>query len=168
MNQHLSYLLLGMLCLFAACSPQKEELVISQELNDNWQFAEKGSQNWLPAQVPGCVHTDLLANEKIEDPFYRLNERKLQWIDKKDWIYRTTISADAALLARDRIALDFKGLDTYADVRINGEDVISTDNMFREYLVDIKPMHRLSFAVRHLRALHTFIVHWYCASCRTG
>lgn len=139
MSQHLSHLFLGVVCLFMACSPQKEDLVISQELNQGWQFAEKDSEGWLPAEVPGCVHTDLLANEKIEDPFYRLNERKLQWIDKKDWVYRTTISADAALLSRDRVALDFKGLDTYADVSVNGQPVISTDNMFREYLVDVKP-----------------------------
>ncbi|WP_205461903.1 glycoside hydrolase family 2 protein [Mangrovibacterium lignilyticum] len=113
--------------------------MIKQELNSGWQFTEAGTTDWLAATVPGCVHTDLLANDKIEDPFYRLNERKLQWIDKKDWTYKTTLSADADLLKRDRIALDFKGLDTYADVSINGQPVISTDNMFREYLVDVKP-----------------------------
>jgi len=111
----------------------------SSELNTDWQFAESGSNEWLPATVPGCVHTDLLANGKIEDPFYRLNERKLQWIDKKDWLYKTSFDADAALLKRDRVALDFKGLDTYADIRINGELVDSTDNMFREYQLDVKP-----------------------------
>ncbi|WP_170111255.1 glycoside hydrolase family 2 protein [Mangrovibacterium marinum] len=113
--------------------------MINQELNSGWQFAESGTDDWLPAIVPGCVHTDLLANGKIEDPFYRLNERKLQWIDKKDWVYKTTFDADAALLQHDRVMLDFKGLDTYADIRINGDLVDSTDNMFREYQLDVKP-----------------------------
>ena len=139
MNQHLSLFLVGVACFFVSCTSPKSDLMITQELNTGWQFAESDSAEWFPATVPGCVHTDLLANRKIEDPFYRLNERKLQWIDKKDWIYKTTLAADAGLLKHNRIALDFKGLDTYADVSINGQPVISTDNMFREYLVDVKP-----------------------------
>lgn len=35
-------------------------------------------------------HTDLMDNKLIDDPFYRLNERGVQWVDKEDWIYRTT------------------------------------------------------------------------------
>lgn len=138
MSKSLYLILMGIACLLMGCSSPQKDLLISQELNSGWQFTESGTNDWLPATVPGCVHTDLLANDKIEDPFYRLNEHKLQWIDKKDWAYKTTLKADAALLQRDRVALDFKGLDTYADIRINGEQVTSTDNMFREYLVDVK------------------------------
>jgi len=110
----------------------------SLELKDGWLFSESGKNSWLPATVPGCVHTDLLANKKIEDPFYRLNEHKLQWIDKKDWEYKTEFLVDRQLLKHDRVALDFKGLDTYADIYVNDQKVTSTDNMFREYLVDVK------------------------------
>lgn len=138
MNQHLSVFLIGLACVFSSCSSQPSALEQSRELNSGWQFAEAGTNEWLPATVPGCVHTDLLANGKIDDPFYRLNEHQLQWIDKKDWSYKTTLQADAELLKYDRIALDFKGLDTYADVSLNGQPVISTDNMFREYSVDVK------------------------------
>ena len=68
------------------CSTEKE---IRMELNSGWQFRQRDSGTWLPATVPGTVHTDLRANGKIEDPFYRMNELQLQWIDKKDWEYRT-------------------------------------------------------------------------------
>ena len=84
------------------------------------------------------MHTDLLENEKIEDPFYRLNEHDLQWIDKVDWEYKTTFNVDNEMLQKDVIELDFKGFDTYADVTVNGKKVLSADNMFREWNADVK------------------------------
>ena len=86
---------------------------MEREISGPWQFREAGTGDWLPATVPGTVHTDLLANKKIPDPFYRTNERDLQWIDKKDWEYQTTFDMDAATLAQRHIELCFAGLDTY-------------------------------------------------------
>ena len=56
-----------------------------------WRFREVGKDKWYPASVPGCVHTDLLNNKLIDDPFYRDNEQKQQWIGKTDWEYQTTL-----------------------------------------------------------------------------
>jgi len=112
--------------------------MIQQEFEGNWTFSQVGKNEWLPATVPGTVHTDLLANNKIEDPFYRLNEHDLQWIDKVDWEYKTTFTIDKILLQKDQIELDFKGLDTYADVFVNGKKVLEADNMFREWKVNVK------------------------------
>ena len=64
-------------------------------LNAGWQFRQIGQTEWLPAVVPGCIHTDLLANKKIEDPFYRDNEKQQQWIGKTDWEYQTVFNVDA-------------------------------------------------------------------------
>jgi beta-mannosidase len=116
----------------------EQNLMFSKELNENWTFSQVGKNEWLPAIVPGTVHTDLLANGKIEDPFYRLNELDLQWIDKVDWEYKTTFSVEKEMLQKDLVELDFKGLDTYADVFLNGEKVMSTDNMFREWDANVK------------------------------
>src|ERR671935_616226 len=69
-------------------------------LHTGWKFREAGKGEWRAATVPGCVHTDLLANRLIEDPFYRDNEPKLQWIGKTDWEYQTTFDAPADLLRR--------------------------------------------------------------------
>ncbi len=121
---------------------------MSVELHGPWVFrqathggkATAGTNDgWLPATVPGCVHTDLLTNHKIADPFVGTNEKDQQWIDKDDWEYRTTFLADEALLARERIELDFLGLDTYAEVFVNGASVLSADNMFRSWRVAVKP-----------------------------
>ena len=111
---------------------------LRQELNEGWKFRQARLTNWYPASVPGVVHTDLLANGIIEDPFFRLNERGLQWIDKEDWIYETHFTLSPEMLSKENIRLDFKGLDTYADVYLNDQKILSADNMFREWQVDIK------------------------------
>ncbi len=110
----------------------------SKELNQDWQFKSADSEEWMAATVPGSVHTDLMANDKIGDPYYRLNEHDVQWVDKKDWDYKTTFIVDAETLNKDKVELYFEGLDTYAEVTLNGEKILSADNMFREWTVDCK------------------------------
>ena len=112
---------------------------LRQTLNDGWQFKQKRGANWYNATVPGVVHTDLMANEIIEDPFFRLNERAAQWVDKEDWEYISTFTANAEILSKECIELVFEGLDTYADVYFNDKLVLKADNMFRRWRVDIKP-----------------------------
>jgi beta-mannosidase len=99
-------------------------------LNNGWQFRQADKDTWYPAIVPGSVHTDLLANKVIEDPFYRDNEQKQQWIGKTDWEYRTTFKVTSQLLARKNLELVFEGLDTYADVYLNEKLLLKADNMF--------------------------------------
>jgi beta-mannosidase len=120
------------------CTPQNPELMTKLEIKSNWTFRQAGENEWLPAAVPGTVHTDLLSNGKIEDPFYRLNEHDVQWIDKANWEYKTTFTVDDTILDRDRIELEFKGLDTYADIFLNGKKLLSADNMFREWKTEVK------------------------------
>ncbi len=108
------------------------------KINKNWQFSEAGLGQWLPAEVPGTIHTDLLANGKIEDPYYRLNEKDQQWIDKKNWEYKTEFEVSEGLLAKDNVEMIFHGLDTYADVFLNDKLILSADNMFRTWKVDCK------------------------------
>ena len=138
MNKSLLILITSLTFLFGGCTKKDPNLLTTRKLNTNWTFSQTGKNEWLPATVPGTVHTDLLANNKIEDPFYRLNEHDVQWIDKVDWEYKTVFSVDKPILKRDVVQLDFKGLDTYADVFLNGEKVLSADNMFREWKADVK------------------------------
>ncbi len=111
----------------------------SIELNSNWQFRKQGNIKWYKATVPGTVHTDLLANKLIPDPYYRDNETKLQWIDKADWEYKTVFNVDSKTFAKKNIELIFHGLDTYADVYLNGKLILQADNMFRGWTVNVKP-----------------------------
>jgi len=110
------------------------------DLNGDWQVAQTGDTNWLPARIPGCIHTDLLAAGKIPDPFFRDNESQVQWIGETNWTYRRTFEVSAATLARDRVLLRCEGLDTLATVRINGRELGQADNMFRIWEFDAKPL----------------------------
>ena len=77
---------------------------IRQELGNNWQFRQYHIGKWLPAEVPGTVHTDLINNGIIEDPFYRDNEKHIQWIDKADWEYELRFQVDEQLAGQKQTA----------------------------------------------------------------
>ncbi len=106
-----------------------------RQITPNPQDAETG---WLPATVPGDVHLDLLANKKIDDPFFRDNESKLQWIENASWEYRDTFDVTAALLARSNVDLVFDGLDAAAQVYLNGTQVLECRRLFRIWRVPAK------------------------------
>jgi beta-mannosidase len=105
-------------------------------LNNGWQFREMKKDAWYPATVPGSVHTDLVSNKLIDDPFYRDNEQKQQWIGKTDWEYRTSFKVTQQIMDRKTIELVFEGLDTYSDVYLNDKLLVKTDNMFRTWRVN--------------------------------
>ncbi|MHB0936761.1 MAG: beta-mannosidase [Armatimonadota bacterium] len=106
-------------------------------LNGDWNVSSE-SMGPIPAQVPGCVHADLLAAGKIEDPYYRDNEDRLQWIGETDWTYSRRFAVPAELLAHDRVLLRCEGLDTLATVTLNGRAIARTDNMYRTWEFDVK------------------------------
>jgi beta-mannosidase len=111
---------------------------ITIPLEAGWKFREVGKDAWHAATVPGCVHTDLMANKLIDDPFYRDNEKQQQWIGKTDWEYQTTFKLAPETMKREHLELVFEGLDTYAQVYLNDSLILSADNMFRTWRVDCK------------------------------
>ena len=135
---------LGCLILFAV--PMEAAEPASRNLDSGWQFravanAERSEvKEWHPAQVPGVVHTDLLRNGLIPDPFDRDNEFHLQWIGLADWEYQTTFQVDAATLAHEHVELVFEGLDTFSDVYLNEQAILHADNMFRRWRIAAKPL----------------------------
>jgi beta-mannosidase len=107
-------------------------------LAGNWRVSKAGTDDWIPAVVPGCVHTDLLAAGKIPDPFYQENEKKVQWVTEVDWIYQHKFDVPEEVLENDRVLLHCEGLDTVATIKINGSNVGRADNMFRLWEYNIK------------------------------
>ncbi len=100
-------------------------------LNGRWTLSRKGERTTIPAQVPGDVHGALLAAKKIPDPFYRDNEDRLQWIGESEWTYARSFTVPARLLRHERTRLRCAGLDTLAEIRLNGRRLGAADNMFR-------------------------------------
>lgn len=109
-----------------------------QMLHSGWLMRDSRARRWLPATVPGCVHTDLLANGEIPDPFWGRNEQELQYLDEQDWTYRLDFTPEAELLEQVCIDLVAEGLDTVASVVLNGEKLADTDNMFVEHRLPVK------------------------------
>ncbi|HZL42713.1 MAG TPA: glycoside hydrolase family 2 protein [Verrucomicrobiae bacterium] len=128
------------------------------EIIDNWMFCDGEAGVLQPATVPGCVHTDLMRLGRIPDPFYGSNEKELQWIGEKEWIYQTTFDLPAALLAQEHVELVFRGLDTYATVTLNGSPILAADNMFREYRISCKSLLREKSNVLVIRFASVFDV----------
>jgi len=109
-----------------------------QYLHEGWTFGEARLTNRYPAQVPGVVQTDLLRQGLIDDPYVGMNERKVQWVDKEDWVYETKFYVSETILSESSIDLCFDGLDTYAEVHLNGNKILDADNMFRRWRVSVK------------------------------
>ena len=126
--------LLLALLLFVGCNREMDVFDLS-----NWEFEYEGQ--WYPATVPGCIHTDLMAQGLIPDPFYGTNEDSVQWVGKRIWKYRTTITRDM-WEGFEHCDLVLEGV-TLCDVRIYGKTLgapfqhllMSPDNMFRTHRV---------------------------------
>lgn len=106
-------------------------------LHHNWIFCQAGATEKYDAQVPGLVHLDLLRHGLIPDPFYGNNEDSVQWIEKEDWIYEMSFELEK-LDSDKQYELVFEGLDTYAEVELNGQMILEADNMFRQWRVNVK------------------------------
>jgi beta-mannosidase len=119
------------------------------DLNGTWEFKAVNSygdlpamysktEEWMPATVPGTVHTDLMAQHVIPDPFYRTNENDVQWVEGVQWVYRRSFSVPASAMGESVVRLTAEGLDTYARIDINGKTVGESSNMFIGHSFDVK------------------------------
>ena len=110
----------------------------SIELNEGWEMRQVGQDAWHRARVPGTVHLDLMREGLIPDPFVGENETTSPWIGLADWEYRTAFDVVETVLDRAEVDLVFEGLDTYARVYLNGDQILDADNMFRQWRVPVR------------------------------
>jgi len=105
-------------------------------ISDGWRMTEIAPENvpahnhlpWVNATVPGHAHRDLQDAGIISDPFYRMQERDVSWVDDSDWVYETDFHVETLQTANTYLV--FGGLDTIAEIELNGEELGKTDNMF--------------------------------------
>ncbi|CAK7262734.1 Beta-mannosidase B [Sporothrix epigloea] len=119
-------------------------------LKEGWAFkqADLDETQWLPvSQFPTNVHMDLMAHDRIPDPFVGKNEELVQWVGEKKWVYKTTFvipDLESAAAETMKHVLAFDGLDTFATVMLNGITILESDNMFLPYRVDVGSVVRTS------------------------
>jgi beta-mannosidase len=92
----------------------------------------------IPATVPGTVHTDLLASELIPDPYYAQNEQEVQWVGENDWAYSCAFEVTEDQLKHEHLELVCEGLDTVAEISVNGQPLAQTMNMHIGYRFNCK------------------------------
>lgn len=110
-------------------------------LNGTWQLsAGHRSLESVDMQIPGTVLSGLLAAGKIKDPFYRTNEDATRALFWKDYVFTRTFNVDEELLAQQHIVLVCEGLDTLAEISINGTFLAKTDNMHRTWKFQAKKL----------------------------
>ncbi|PKI91069.1 beta-mannosidase [Actinomycetales bacterium SN12] len=115
---------------------------VSTPLHEGWRLTAASGpvaidlEGGVPASVPGCVHTDLLAADLIPDPYLDDNEALLAWIGLVDWTYRTSFTW--APDGHTRHDLVFEGLDTVATVTLNGAVILEAANQHRSYRIDVR------------------------------
>ncbi len=120
-------------------------------LNGIWKLNHKKKSIDITAQVPGSVFEALIENNIIEDPFYGNNEHKMSWVYESDWCYETKFDVKSDFLEHSTILLRFQGIDTIAEVYLNGELLGTTENMFRVY--DFEVTSRLKANSNELKVL---------------
>ena len=112
--------------------------MIEKTLNGKWQMRQTTWDKWVEADVPGDMYSDLLNANLAEDPFYRENEYDALKLSYNDYEYRTSFEVDKCLLSNEKVFLCCNGLDTLAEITLNGKKIGGTDNMHRMYEFDVK------------------------------
>lgn len=116
-------------------------------LEDGWTLQAQGNVDEapaavrdvsVPATVPGCVHTDLIAAGLLEDPCYGLAELEQMWVGQTDWLYTCRFDVSEDLLAHDRLDLACDGLDTIATLRLNGKEIGRGESQHITYRFDVR------------------------------
>ena len=105
-------------------------------LNDNWKM-QMGDAS-LDTKVPGSACSTLLEHGLIQDPFYRDNELLVLQELNADFTFEKVFQVTEEMLAADSLLLCFDGIDTLADIFLNGELIGQTYNMHRIWEIDIR------------------------------
>lgn len=140
MNKTL-YCLLG-LVLLLGCQKVETYNVIVQPLNEGWTLTGDTLSINMQINVPSVVQQSLYENGIIPHPYLGTVENQLLWISDHPWDYTLHFDADKELLEKENVELVFEGIDTYAKVRLNGQDLFFADNQFRTWKQEVKDLLR--------------------------
>lgn len=131
-------MLLGLLLLLleeAASSPASAQEVLN--LGGAWKLRNENGSLELEGAVPGCVHSALLHQGFIQDPYYRFNDLAYRWISLDNWTYSRIFETPFKVSTWQKVNLVFEGVDTVAQVVVNNVTVGRTYNMFNRYSFDV-------------------------------
>ena len=132
--------ILLLLFAFVGCQTNEKPNVIVQSLNQGWTLTGDTLSINLQVDVPSVVQQSLYENGLIQHPYLGTVENQLLWISDHPWDYTLRFDVDNELLEKENVELVFEGIDTYANVRLNGQDLFFADNQFRAWKQDMKDL----------------------------
>ena len=108
---------------------------------DRWELKDfdpgagsaEGADSWIPVSAPGDVYQALIAAGRLDHPYVDRNEADAAWVRDREWWWRTTFVAPEG----ETTELVFDGLDTFATVFLDGQEIGRADNMFRPWAFPI-------------------------------
>ncbi|MDO4789536.1 MAG: glycoside hydrolase family 2 protein [Porphyromonas sp.] len=143
MNKNRSILLLLFLIVVVPSALSSHAKASSQsgiksEVLRNWRYKSLTDTLWSNCVIPSLVQENLIKEKKLPIPYYRDNEKRVQWVSDSDWVYATTFNvSETNRSAGVKQILEFDGIDTFGEVYLNGEHLGSTENMFLVYSYDV-------------------------------
>ncbi len=134
------FIILSIVTLSLSKSEAQDSSIVLTASRD-WEFLYVKSETdsvWLPASADLNIYSSLLKNKIIGDPYYSSNADSLEWVQHREWKFRTHFSVSENVLNKKHLSMIFNGLDIYADVFLNGKKILQADNFFRTWEADAK------------------------------
>ena len=128
------------LAVFVGCQKVEKQNVVVQILNQGWTLTGDTLNINMQVDVPSVVQQSLYENGLISHPYLGTVENQLLWISDHPWDYTLRFDADKELLDKEKVELVFDGIDTYAEVKLNGERLFFADNQFRVWKHEVKDL----------------------------
>jgi beta-mannosidase len=132
--------ILLLLFAFVSCQQVEKPNVVVQNLNQGWTLTGDTLNITIQVDVPSVVQQSLYENGLIPHPYLGTVENDLLWISDHPWDYTLRFDVDKDLLEKENVELVFEGIDTYADVSLNGEKLFFADNQFRTWKHEVKDL----------------------------
>lgn len=115
--------------------------MVKLQLHENWQLCNVRKLDWVPAQVPGDIYAAFFMAGKMSDPFFEDNEYQAKALMEEDYEYRTVFTYERAKFENcQEIILRFEGIDTIADIYLNGCCLGKADNMHRVWEFPVREL----------------------------
>ncbi len=131
--------------------------MIKADLNGTWSMRIVNQTQSFPGTAPGSVYHDLLQAGYLPDPYWRGNEETALALMEHDFLYFRSFTVTEELLNCNKVLLRCEGLDTLAQISVNGILAGSADNMHRVWEFDVKNLLRVgenSMEIRFLSPTH--------------
>jgi beta-mannosidase len=103
-----------------------------------WTLSDESGAHVIDFDLPGDGVSALAKAGVIPDPYWGRNEYNCRWVSERDWVARRVFTHDGA-----PSELVVEGLDTVAEVRLNGVTVLSAANVHRRWRVDVSSVLRM-------------------------